>query len=84
MSPSRKRPTADDLQEQFSVSERRACGVLEQPRSTQRYESKPRDDEPALLAVGPNEVRIEVHHDVVLVDERSDELIPKAEVQGQA
>lgn len=37
-----------DLQEQFEVSERRACEVVEQPRSTQRYESQPRDDEPAL------------------------------------
>ena len=46
MSPSRKRTAADDLQEQFSVSKRRACEVLEQSRSTQRYESKPRDDEP--------------------------------------
>ncbi len=48
MSPSRKRTAAEDLQEEFSVSERRACEVLEQPRSTQRYEPKPRDDEPAL------------------------------------
>ena len=30
------------------MSERRACAVLDQPRSTQRYEEKPRDDEPAL------------------------------------
>ena len=26
------------------MSERRACDVLNQPRSTQRYEAKPRDD----------------------------------------
>jgi putative transposase len=37
------------LQRQFAVSERRACDVLNQPRSTQRYESKLRDDEPALV-----------------------------------
>jgi transposase InsO family protein len=37
-----------DLQEQFQISERRACEVLDQPRSSQRYESKPRDDEEAL------------------------------------
>lgn len=30
------------------MSERRACRVLDQPRSTQRYESEPRDDEAAL------------------------------------
>ena len=48
MSPSRKRAAIEDLQGEFSVSERRACEVLDQPRSTQRYESKPRDDEPAL------------------------------------
>lgn len=32
------------------VSERRACAVLDQPRSTQRYESRTKDDEPLLLA----------------------------------
>ena len=31
------------------MSERSACDVLDQPRSRQRYESKPRDDEPALV-----------------------------------
>ena len=36
------------LQAEFDVSERRACRVLDQPRSTQRYESSPRDDETAL------------------------------------
>ena len=30
------------------MSERRACEVLDQPRSSQRYASKPRDDEEAL------------------------------------
>jgi transposase InsO family protein len=49
VSPSRKRTAAEELKEQYSVSERRACEVLQQPRSTQRYESKPRDDEPALV-----------------------------------
>ena len=48
MSPSRKRAATEDLQGEFSVSERRACEVLDQPRSTQRYGSKPRDDESAL------------------------------------
>jgi putative transposase len=48
VSPSRKRTASEELQEQFSVSERRACEVLEQPRSTQRYEAKPREDESAL------------------------------------
>ena len=48
MSPSRKRAAAADLQQKFSVSERRACQALEQPRSTQRYEPKPRGDELAL------------------------------------
>jgi len=31
------------------VSERRACEVLNQPRSCQRYQVKPRDDEPKLI-----------------------------------
>ncbi|MEZ6050975.1 MAG: hypothetical protein R3C02_06205 [Planctomycetaceae bacterium] len=35
------------LQNEFEVSERRA-EVVDQPRSTQRYEPSPRDDEAAL------------------------------------
>ena len=31
------------------MSERRACAVLDQPRSTQRYVGEPRHDEPALV-----------------------------------
>ena len=38
-----------ELQEQFQVSERRACKVIDQPRSSQRYQSKPRDDESPLV-----------------------------------
>jgi len=37
------------LQDEFAVSERRACEVVDQPRSSQRYEAKPRDDEEALV-----------------------------------
>ena len=37
-----------ELQQAFVVSERRACEVVDQPRSSQRYESKPRSDEVAL------------------------------------
>ena len=37
------------LQDQFPVSERRACRVLNQPRSTQRRKPKRRDDEVALV-----------------------------------
>lgn len=48
MSPSHKRAAAEELQDEFQVSERRACAVLEQPRSTQRYHGRPRSDEAAL------------------------------------
>lgn len=48
MSPSQKRAAAGELQSQFAVSERRACAVLEQPRSTQRYRIKTKSDEVAL------------------------------------
>lgn len=34
---------------EFEVSERRACDVLDQSRSTQRYEPQPRGDEAALV-----------------------------------
>ena len=37
------------LQTEFAVSERRACRVTDQPRTSQRYEAKPRNDEPVLI-----------------------------------
>lgn len=37
------------LQKEFTTSERRACQVLDQPRSCQRYVAKPREDEAALV-----------------------------------
>ena len=37
-----------DLQQEFATSERRACGVLGLPRSTQRYAVKPRTSEVAI------------------------------------
>lgn len=49
MSPSRKREAVDHLEGAFEVSERRACTVLDQPRSTQRYERKPASDEAVLV-----------------------------------
>lgn len=39
----------NELQDEFTVSQRRACDVLDQPRQTQRYQVKVRDDEPALV-----------------------------------
>jgi transposase InsO family protein len=49
VSPSRKRAAVVELQSQFPISERRACVVVDQPRSSQRYQSQPRQDETALL-----------------------------------
>jgi putative transposase len=49
VSPARKREAVVKLQDQFATSERRACRVLSQPRSSQRRRSTPRDDEPALI-----------------------------------
>lgn len=37
-----------EVQEKFSVSERRACQVLDQPRSSQRYEGRPKDEDARL------------------------------------
>ena len=48
MSPARKREAVTKLQGELGLSERRACRVLSQPRCSQRYEPKPRDDEAAL------------------------------------
>lgn len=49
MSPSRKRDAVEHLEATFEVSERQACQVVGQPRSTQRYASRSANDEPALL-----------------------------------
>lgn len=48
MSPSKQRAAVVELQQKFATSERRACAVLEVPRSTQRYVVQPRSDEAAL------------------------------------
>jgi putative transposase len=48
VSPSRKRAAVCELVDKFAASERRACRVLGQPRSSQRRKSKPRDDEARL------------------------------------
>lgn len=37
-----------ELQEKFDVSQRRACRVLDQPRSSQRFEGKPKDEDKRL------------------------------------
>ena len=44
MSPSRRRRAVEHVCRQSEVSERRACEVLGQPRSTQRYRAKIKDD----------------------------------------
>lgn len=49
MSPHRKREAVAKLVDQLAMSERRACRVLGQPRSSQRRQAQPRDDEPALI-----------------------------------
>jgi putative transposase len=38
------------VQQQLEVSERRACGVMDQPRSSQRYQARPRDGEKELVS----------------------------------
>ena len=48
ISPARRRQLVDHVQEQMDVSERRACRVLKQPRSTQRYQTRQADDEEQL------------------------------------
>jgi putative transposase len=50
VSPARKREAVEHLQEKFDASERRACEVVDQPRSTQRYTGQPKDDEGKLVA----------------------------------
>jgi putative transposase len=50
VSPARKREAVEHLQDKFDASERRACEVVDQPRSTQRYTGQPKDDEGRLVA----------------------------------
>jgi putative transposase len=50
VSPSKQRAAVIELREMFKTSERRACAVLNVPRSTQRYDAKPRTDEAALCS----------------------------------
>jgi len=50
VSPARKRAAVEHLQEKFDASERRACEVVNQPRSTQRYTGHAKDDEEKLVA----------------------------------
>jgi putative transposase len=49
VSPARKREAVTKLHDELGMSERRACRVLSQPRSSQRRQGKPRSDEPALV-----------------------------------
>lgn len=46
--PARKREAVDHLQEALELSERRACKVVGQPRSTQRYDVPPDTEEDRL------------------------------------
>jgi putative transposase len=48
VSPARKREAVTKLRTQLAMSERRACRVLDQPRSSQRRKS-PKDDEAGLV-----------------------------------
>ena len=50
LSPARRRPCVDYLQAELGISERRACAVVSQHRSTQRKMPRGRDDEEALTA----------------------------------
>ena len=50
ISPDRKRKAVVQVIEALDVSERRACRVVGQPRSTQRYNKLPADDEEFLTS----------------------------------
>lgn len=50
ISPALRREAVVQVQQQLGVSERRACRVLSQPRSTQRYQKRQLVDENSLTA----------------------------------
>lgn len=47
--PASKREAVSHVEEVLEVSERRACGVTEQPRATQRYRGKQRSTDAGLV-----------------------------------
>jgi transposase InsO family protein len=49
LSPARRRDAVEHLEERFCVSERRACAVTGQHRSTQHYQPREQGDEGALV-----------------------------------
>ena len=49
VSPAHRREAVQEAQTTLEVSERRACQVIRQPRSTQRYAAKERDGEKPLV-----------------------------------
>jgi transposase InsO family protein len=49
VSPAHRREAVQEAQTTLEVSERRACQVIRQPRSTQRYAAKERDGEKLLV-----------------------------------
>ena len=49
MSPAKRRRTVERIQQRFRLSQRRACSVLGQPRSTQRYDVQVPEDEAKLV-----------------------------------
>jgi len=48
LSPPRRRKAVDHVRAKLGVSERKACRILRQPRSTQRYSPKSANDEEPL------------------------------------
>jgi len=49
VSPARRREAVERSQDTFEASQRTACRVIGQPRSTQRYEARRRDDEALIV-----------------------------------
>jgi len=45
VSPEAKRTAVAQMRQVHGASERRACGLIDQPRSTQRYATKPKPDD---------------------------------------
>lgn len=57
VSPTRRREAVQQTQTTLNVSERRACQMIGQPRSTQRYKVRRRDDEDRLVRAMHEQVR---------------------------
>ena len=76
--PARKREAVGHLRRSLEMSERRACKVVGQPRSTQRYAVEPSEEEDRLRILRN---RLEEGNWLLLLEQASGQEVPWSLVQ---